>query len=82
MSVSCPFVRVFNYRQSKLEILCLVEFVWTRGGALISIYFRHRGRRILNHTLMLQFKSYNKVLMKLKLAAVAIVGDGGLIYLT
>lgn len=59
-----------------------VEFVGIRGDALISIYFRLRGSEILNHTLMLQFKSYNKLLMKLKLAAVAIVGDGGLIYLT
>lgn len=31
---------------------------------------------------MLQFKSYNKVLMKLKLAVAAIVEGGGLIYLT
>lgn len=40
------------------------------------------GSEVFNHTLMLQFKSYNKVLMKLKLVAVAIVGYGGLIYLT
>lgn len=81
VEVLSPFVRCFNYDW--------MFFVWlnlsgSRGGARVDLYLfpAASGNGILNHTLMLQFKSYNKVLMKLKLAAVAIVGGGGLIYLT